>query len=246
MENEKQNTSVSKAQTIPQKAAQLTNKVSEILKQNLGLMVLVLILLGTTSFLAHQNYQLKQQLKGTQRSLPQKIMISPSPALPSQPTVDPTVNWETHEYSDLKFEVKFPQGWVKRGGYIEPPYWYDPAKEEKIIVALGEISFWEEPNEKRTIDITTFDLNNPNHRSYFQENLDTTSSIETIKIGERSFKKYNDVAIPIAPGSTRNFTYWTLEESGLGAKIMIGDRFAGSDLSEGLIRQILSTFKFID
>lgn len=205
--------------------------------------MLALLLLGATGYLAYQNSQLKQQIKEKQDSL---STTSPSPTPSPQPIADPTLNWETYEYLDLKFKIKLPQGWVERGENEEPPYWYDASKNEKITVALGQISFWEEPNEKRTIEITTLDLDNPDHRKNFQENLNTASSVETIKIGEKDFKKYNDVAIPENPDSTRNFTYWTLEEGGLGVKIMIGDRFLGSDLSESLIRQILSTFEFLD
>jgi len=50
----------------------------------------------------------------------------------------------------------------------------------------------------------------------------------------------------MAPGTHKEFTFWTFEEGVLGAKFMIGDRFAGTDLEENLLRQILSTFRFLD
>jgi hypothetical protein len=142
MENEVQSNSTSEAQVAPQEAAHETPKPKSWLV--VGLAVLVLLLLGTTGYLAYQNYQLKQEVtqkKPTPTPLPE-ITKQPEISSPT-PTIDPTTNWETYEYPDLKFKIKFPQGWTKRGSSTEPPYWYDAAKDEKIIVALGEISFWE-------------------------------------------------------------------------------------------------------
>lgn len=186
----------------------------------------------------------KLQVK-TQNLTPTKTPTVASTSTPT-PTPDPTADWKTLEYPNLKFKIGLPPRWSARGGIKEQPYWYDADKKIKHIVALGEIGFWEELNEKSTIKITTFDLTDPYHRKYFQENLDTAQSEESIKIGEKEFKKYSNVEVEIGPGAKKWFTFWTLENKQIGAKFMIGDRFAGSDLEEMLLRQILSTFRFLD
>lgn len=210
----------------------------------IGLEVLTLTALGAAGLFAYRYFHLKQQLSESLPAPSDRLITVPSPVLSPEPTVDPTANWKEFEYPQLKFKIKLPPDWSERGGSVEEPYFYDADKKEKIFVAIGEKSFWEKLDEKTTIDLYTFDLSDPNHRNYFEENLNTADSIETVKLNGKTFKKYYNVALEIAPGSTKNFTFWTLEEASLGAKFMIGDRFAGSNLGEDLVNQILSTFQF--
>jgi hypothetical protein len=87
MENETQNTPTPEAQTASQEVTQSPTQTPEAPKQKswliIGLVILVLLLLGTTGFLAYQNYQLKQQISKEVREIkssPTPTLISPSPA----------------------------------------------------------------------------------------------------------------------------------------------------------------------
>jgi hypothetical protein len=94
MENEAQNTPISETQVTPQEAVPETpNKKPWLI---IGLTALNLLLLGTTGYLAYQNYQLREQITQKQ-STPLPEAISPSPQLSSKSIVlkIPIIEYET-------------------------------------------------------------------------------------------------------------------------------------------------------
>jgi len=106
-----QNTPASEAQPVPQGATQPVTQISEASKQKswlvIGLAILVLLLLGTTSFFAYQNSQLKQQiLQKPPTPLPK---VTKQPEIPSPtPNIDSTTNWKRYNNSKYGFAFKYP------------------------------------------------------------------------------------------------------------------------------------------
>ena len=65
------------------------------------LLILVLILsLAGTGYLAYQNMQLTKQIA--------EIKTSPTPVA----TVDPTADWKTYTNSFYNFQLRYPQNWT--------------------------------------------------------------------------------------------------------------------------------------
>mgnify|MGYP001577369556 CR=1 FL=1 len=66
------------------------------------LIIVVLILLGTTGYFAYQNYLLQQKITSLQNQT-MNVLLSPSP------TTDPTINWKTYVNTQRGFILKFPE-----------------------------------------------------------------------------------------------------------------------------------------
>lgn len=64
------------------------------------LLVILLLLLGSTAFLYYQNMQLKNMLANYQTPV-----VSPTPT----PTTDPTADWKTYTNEKFGFSFKYPQ-----------------------------------------------------------------------------------------------------------------------------------------
>lgn len=90
------------------------------------LVVLTIILLGTTGAFAYKYYELKQQvdnLQPTPTVPPAKVTTtSSSPTLSPQPATDPTANWKSYTNSTHNISFKYPPEWslaVKPGQTVE-------------------------------------------------------------------------------------------------------------------------------
>lgn len=91
--------------TEKQSEAQKTAQASPVPQTNkpliIGLVVIILLLLGSTGYLIYQNNLLRQQ-----------IAPSPTPTSPSpSPTADPTANWKTYTNDKYKVSFKYPENW---------------------------------------------------------------------------------------------------------------------------------------
>jgi hypothetical protein len=85
------NTAIPESQEVPQSAAQIPENPKQKSRLVIGLIILVLLLLGTTGFLAYQNYQLKQQVQQKQPFTNPTIGIPTPTATPSIPAeIQPT------------------------------------------------------------------------------------------------------------------------------------------------------------
>ncbi len=150
-ENVVQNAPTSEAQPASQRGAQPVAQISETPKQKswlvIGLAILVLLLLGTTGFLAYQNYQLKQQVLQKQPTpLPE---VTKQPVIPSPtPTIDSTSNWETYTNTTAGFNIKHPSGWRK----VETENWTGFGPQEIGEDVLWGVSFYDK-SEKTVSEI---------------------------------------------------------------------------------------------
>lgn len=107
VQNETQATLTSKTQVTPQIAD------FEIPKQKswliIGLAILVFFLLGTTGYLAYQNYQLKQEVAQKQPTPTPLPELTKQPEIPSPTlTEGSTINWKTYQDSQQRFSFKYP------------------------------------------------------------------------------------------------------------------------------------------
>jgi len=79
------------------------------------LVILVILLLGTTGFFAYKYYELKQQVGNLQPASsvsPVKVTTTnPSLTLSPKPTTDPTINWKSYSNSTHRISFKYPLEW---------------------------------------------------------------------------------------------------------------------------------------
>jgi len=98
----------------------------------IGMIVLVLVLLASTGYLAFQNFQLRKEIS--------QLQSSPSPTS----TPDPTANWKTYESEKGGFVFKYPSDLVANSQRIE--------NEETVTLyaSIGDARLGLECEERRT------------------------------------------------------------------------------------------------
>ncbi|MFA6571602.1 MAG: hypothetical protein WCT77_10255 [Bacteroidota bacterium] len=74
------------------------------------LLLLILALVGVTSYFGYQNWQLKQQIS--------KVPPTPTPLIAPTTIPDPTANWKTYTNEELKLTFKLPQELTTPGVFL--------------------------------------------------------------------------------------------------------------------------------
>lgn len=112
-------TTIPEGQSEPKEVPQPAIQVPETHKRKSWFIVVIsaltLLLLGTTSYFAYQNYQLKKkptQAQPTSRptvGMPTLTTTTPSSTVtPSTPTIDPTAGWQIYTNEKYKYSIKYP------------------------------------------------------------------------------------------------------------------------------------------
>ncbi len=84
------------------------------------LAMVMVLLVGLTSYFGYQYFQLKQQLTVQQPTPTPVATVSNSPTSTSTPipTSDPTVEWEIYTNSANGYSIKYPPSWILNKSYI--------------------------------------------------------------------------------------------------------------------------------
>lgn len=109
MEPKEENAPISEPETVPPDASLKTPKQKSWL--SLGLIVLILLLLGITGYLAYQNHQVKRQLINQRQSAPTplpKITKQPETSTPT-PSNNLTTSWKTYSSEFTGISLRYPQ-----------------------------------------------------------------------------------------------------------------------------------------
>jgi hypothetical protein len=105
---------------VDKQSLSLRDKPVEVKKSfpvlNLLMVLIILVLLGSSGYLAYQNMKLTKELSGmkTVSVLPTASPIvagnyyTPTPVA----TADVTADWKTYSNSSMKFDVKYPNSWT--------------------------------------------------------------------------------------------------------------------------------------
>lgn len=186
MENEVQNTPTPGSQTVSQKATQTPIQTPEAPKQKswlvIGLVLLVLLLLGTTGFLAYQNIQLRKQVAGIPPT-PSSTVGAPTPTatalspttVESTPTQEPMTNWKGYTNDKYNFTFKYPSDWEYQENFSKTQNTIDYLQ---ITLAKSEY-FNPIPEGNPMILITVTETTDKNKLSVYQN----TEVVKTIVIG---------------------------------------------------------------
>ncbi|HSW90126.1 MAG TPA: hypothetical protein VLH19_04615 [Patescibacteria group bacterium] len=150
---------------------EITAQTSKPNTLSLALILLVLILLGVSGFLAYQNMQLQKQLAMVPVET-QATAASPTP------TTDPTANWKTYTNSALGISFKYPNIGTITNTYSQPksgqptfivsnkPY-FDPTKLPSCESGTKQTCLIAGKNWNQTSDVETITLADKNESSFF-------------------------------------------------------------------------------
>jgi len=124
MKSEEQNAPTSETQATPQEVTQPAAQTPEVPKQKswliIGLAVLAFLLLGTTSYFAYQNYQLKQEVAQKQPTPTPLPEITKQPEIPSPtPTINLTASWKTYSSESIGISLEYPQSDILQEPQLE-------------------------------------------------------------------------------------------------------------------------------
>ncbi|MBD3279163.1 MAG: hypothetical protein GF390_00445 [Candidatus Pacebacteria bacterium] len=228
-----QNNPIPEAQIAPQGAAQPPKQKPWPI---IGLIVLVLLLLGTTSYFAYQNYQLKKKI--SQYQPPPSLAVNiptpvPTASIPktvdSKPTLEPITDWKIYTNDKYNFTFKYPGDWEYQENYSKTQNAIDYLQ---ITLAKSEY-FNPIPKGNPLITITVTETVDQDKLSVYQN----TKVVKTIVIGGITAEERKHAT------STADFKYVTFINNGNTYEIESQMHSQSTDHQE-VFDQILSTLNF--